>query len=384
MSLLKKHANDLPSAGRDAEGASLVTGVRLARRWSMAEDMATLQADWKLAQTGSGTVQQVAGTLQLSSGAAANGMASALLATMPMLCPVRIAVIAKFSAANPVNCDASIELVDADGAVWAAWSFAGALNSTQTRIATFGAGPIAAPENGTALVISDRVAAARIYEMQLYQDEIRFCQRDPNTANARNTLGIRSMYVPDPNMALYLRVRMQNGAVAPASAPVLTLQGVIVNDINEVPVDLTNTGSSSAAESVPVSITGTPNVNAVNNPSAYLGGYLPTHQSVLAATTNPVLVRNGAINVGGGSVANTSAADIWLKLYNKNAVPLPASDIPVLTVRVPAGQQVSLKNFIPSQGLRLTAGLAYLVTGAASKTDTTAIAAGSVIEIMGV
>jgi hypothetical protein len=32
----------------------------------------------------------------------------------------------------------------------------------------------------------------------------------------------------------------------------------------------------------------------------------------------------------------------------------------------------------------LTAGLAYIVTGAANKTDTTAIAAGSVIEIMGV
>jgi hypothetical protein len=88
-----------------------------------------------------------------------------------MLCPVRIAVIAKFSAANPVNCDASIELVDADSTVQNR-SFAGSLPSTQTKISTFGTGPIAAPENATALVISDRVAAARIYEMQLYQDEI--------------------------------------------------------------------------------------------------------------------------------------------------------------------------------------------------------------------
>jgi hypothetical protein len=98
---------------------------------------------------------------------------------------------------------------------------------------------------------------------------------------------------------------------------VLTLQGVIVNDINEVPVDLTNTGSSSAAESVRFLSYWYTKRQCGEQPICLFGRLFANPSIRTGCNDKPGSGANGAINVGGGSVANTSAADIWLKLYNK-------------------------------------------------------------------
>jgi hypothetical protein len=146
------------------------------------------------------------------------------------------------------------------------------------------------------------------------------------------------MYVPDPNGTVPARPYAKRCSSTGIS-PVLTLQGVIVNDINEVPVDLTNTGSSSAAESVRFSLTGTPNVNAVNNPSAYL--------AAVCQPINPYWLQRQTrfwckwCNQCGRWLCCKHVCRRHLAKAVQQFCTFARQWHPVLTVRVPAGQQVS-------------------------------------------
>lgn len=381
MNLLEKHGK-APKKREDDEGSMIVTGVRAAYRFSFGEAADVIAKHWKIDQAGA-TAAVTAASLQLNSGTTPNAQASAVLQTLKMLAPMRIAVTAKFSQANPANSDFFIELIDNADQVAAAWGFIGGQTTTQGRVLTFGAGQVAAAENASNLSLSDRATAARTYEIQLYPDEIRFSQRDPNTLNARSTGAIRNHCVPDPNAPLRLRIRVKNGATAPASATQLTITGIIVNDITEVPVDMTNTGSNSQAEAVPVLSVPGSSITATAAFSTNSGGAIPIHQSILAASTNAMVIRAAALVLAGGMITNPTAADVWLKLYNQTSAPAPATNTPVLTVKVPAGQQINLGTIMPAAGMRFV-GLAILTTAAPAKTDTTAIAAGVIVELMGV
>lgn len=94
-----------------------------------------------------------------------------------------------------------------------------------------------------------------------------------------------------------------------------------------------------------------------------------------AATTNLTAAVSAPCDLYGIIATNTSAAVKFLKVYNKTSAPVPASDVPVLTICIPAGQLV---NIALEQGLYLNIGLAYSITGADGDTDTTAVAAGDI------
>lgn len=94
-----------------------------------------------------------------------------------------------------------------------------------------------------------------------------------------------------------------------------------------------------------------------------------------AATTNLTSAVTGPCDLYGIIVTNTAAAVKFLKIYNKASAPVLASDIPVLTICLPAGglQSISLE-----QGLYLNIGLAYAITGADADNDATAVTAGDI------
>ena len=74
------------------------------------------------------------------------------------------------------------------------------------------------------------------------------------------------------------------------------------------------------------------------------------------------------------SLSNPTATAAYVKLYNKASAPTPASDVPVLTVPLPANSVV-VQQF-GALGKRFAAGIALGITGAIGKTDTTATVAG--------
>lgn len=381
MSYLDKHGGR-PRPGLDAEGNTIISGVRATRRYSFGEDAAHLAKNWQLEQVGGASAQAGGGQLLLTSGVQAGAKATAVLTTLQVTAPARVAVTCRFANLPPAGTDFYLELVDEFGNVCAGWAFIGGQSATQGRLQTYGAGGIAAPENGGSVTLQDRVAARRTYEIQVYPDEIRFNQRDPNTTAARSTSAVRNDCVPDPQQVLQVRLRVANSS-APASSSTLSVTGVLVTDITEVPVDLTNCGGSSPAEAVPAMLVSGSVVTATPAVSSYGGGAVPVHQSILAAGINATVVRSSPITIAGGTITNPTGTDVWLKLYNQVVSPVPASHTPVMTIRVPAGSNVNLSALLPAVGLRLFNGLAFVVTAQPAKTDTTAVSAGVIVELIG-
>ena len=369
----------------NAEGMPLISAVRDKFRDEFGWAVGELTS--RYSTTGS-TVQPVpsADRLTLTTGVVVNAVCQALL-PLPFVAPAQVSVALQFSAANPVNCDVSMELVDAAGLVCAAVVFPGGSTAAQCRVQTFSKARVPAWENANVgYTISDRVTSARLYTIQLCPDEIRFGQRDTNSNSGRNTFSVRTFRVPDPDEQLFLRIKMANGATAPATPTSLSVLSINVTDINELPVDLTNTGGSSLSESVPVSVVYAASsnllpVSAAPNPHMTLGSYATFSRAITAATTNATLVKASFANLGGGSVINTSAAPMYLKLFNKATAPVVGTDVPFLTVIVPANSQVSMGTFIPSMGIRCTLGLAWCLTAGALHTDVAVVAAGSIVEV---
>jgi hypothetical protein len=99
------------------------------------------------------------------------------------------------------------------------------------------------------------------------------------------------------------------------------------------------------------------------------------------ATTNGALILTGTSNVSSFYATNEGATAAFVKLYNKATAPTVGTDIPEMTIPVPAassgvpGVATLPVGFI---GFRFALGLGISITGGASHSDTTAVAAGQV------
>lgn len=100
-----------------------------------------------------------------------------------------------------------------------------------------------------------------------------------------------------------------------------------------------------------------------------------------AATTNGALVLTGTSNVSSFYATNEGATAAYIKLYNKATAPTVGTDVPEMTIPVPAAVSgVPGVATIPIgfHGFRFALGLGIAITRNAVHTDTTAIGAGEV------
>jgi hypothetical protein len=95
-----------------------------------------------------------------------------------------------------------------------------------------------------------------------------------------------------------------------------------------------------------------------------------------AATTNATAVKASAGTLYNIGASNTGAAAAFIKLYNKASAPTVGTDVPVLTLMVPAGGNVDFD--LGPMGHRFITGLALAITNLAADSDTTAVAAAQV------
>lgn len=106
-------------------------------------------------------------------------------------------------------------------------------------------------------------------------------------------------------------------------------------------------------------------------PNPTLGGFNTYHSLVSAATTNATSVKASSGTIGTITLTNASAAMKFFKLYNKASAPVVGTDTPVSIIGVPPTRTI----VIPfEQGMRLTTGIAYALTGLMPVADTTALA----------
>lgn len=136
-------------------------------------------------------------------------------------------------------------------------------------------------------------------------------------------------------------------------------------------------GSNRVDAAIPV-INGTGNTLNVATTESTL--VTPSTASLTTlATTNIVSAKTTAGTVYNINFTNTSASIVYLKLYNKASAPVLASDVPIVVISIAANSFYTAE--LGRAGLRFSAGIAYAITGAIGFTDTTAIAAGSLLTI---
>ena len=101
----------------------------------------------------------------------------------------------------------------------------------------------------------------------------------------------------------------------------------------------------------------------------------PTAGSVVTtASTNAAVVKSTAGNLFNVSASNPTATPAYVKLYNKATTPTVGTDVPLITIPVPANSAVSFD--LGSLGARFGSGIGRAVTGAIGATDTTNAVAG--------
>lgn len=221
------------------------------------------------------------------------------------------------------------------------------------------------------------VTAQSIYEIEITPDEVWFHAVAPDSTGGRTNSYQRNSIVPDPSQRYALRIRVKNGASAPATSTTVTVAFATITDFTEVNAEITGGRSGShAGMSVPVIVNGMPTTTVQQTFSATQTG--TTNAKVLsAATTNATSVKTTSGRLFAYDIVNTSAAAKFVKFYNKASAPTVGTDVPVFTVALPPNGRAT---FAPSVPLGVfSAGIAYAITAGAADNDTAVVAANDVI-----
>lgn len=152
------------------------------------------------------------------------------------------------------------------------------------------------------------------------------------------------------------------------------------------------TGDSAAAAPVNVQNALTVTNNAAAAPTVQIGQTIQSYSAsatagptllisklIAAASTNSTLIKTGATRLVGGVVTNTSATIKYIKFYNKATAPTVGTDVPVLTLGIPALTTLPITDMLTGAGLQFALGAGFGLTGAAADTDTTVLVAGDVV-----
>ena len=114
-----------------------------------------------------------------------------------------------------------------------------------------------------------------------------------------------------------------------------------------------------------------------NSAASFLATVTPTtptqHTLSAAATINATSVKTSAGTIYGLVLTNMSGGVQYFKLYNKASAPAPATDTPVMVIRLAAGSTLDVA--LGVLGARFTTGIAYCITTGTADTDTTALGA---------
>jgi hypothetical protein len=137
----------------------------------------------------------------------------------------------------------------------------------------------------------------------------------------------------------------------------------ITDGTNQVAVTAANTAASTANPGLVTSIS--PNLP------------VPTMSTISSTnTTNATSVKASAGTVFNILVSNTGSAAAYLKLYNKASAPTVGTDVPVITITVPANGVVCVNPHLI--GIWFSTGIALAITNNAADSDTTAVATAQV------
>lgn len=220
-------------------------------------------------------------------------------------------------------------------------------------------------------------ASGGFFEIEPFADECWFHGGTLDATSGRANSYRRHQQIPDPNAVFKIRLRWLNGGTAPASNTNAVFQYITVQDYAELTAEITaGRGQTVAGQGIGVNVIGT--VPVSGTVTANQGTLVtPTASNInSAATTNATSVKASAGTVYSVTASNTSASPRYVKLYNKASAPTVGTDVPVLTIPVPAGGAINVP--FGATGHRFATGIALAITANAADSDTTAVVASEV------
>lgn len=162
----------------------------------------------------------------------------------------------------------------------------------------------------------------------------------------------------------------------------ITAQGLFAVDVSSAPlIRVICTAYTSGTINIQSAVTTTGNLSpafvaqsstVTANQGTLAAG--TAYSLVTAATTNIAVVKATAGNLFEFTVSNPTATPVHVKLYNKATAPVLTTDVPVMTLPVPANSFVS---YVPGgQGKRFALGIGISVTSGMAANDTAVAVAG--------
>ena len=137
------------------------------------------------------------------------------------------------------------------------------------------------------------------------------------------------------------------------------------------PVPVSGTLTDSQLRLTPVPISPRPNTTGSNGTTPY--------KLISLATTNASIVKSSGGNLYSIVAIGLTSTVRYLKLYNKATAPTVGTDVPVMTIPIPANTQGAGISIPFSMGVNFPLGISLAITGTAADNGTTAIGAGDVI-----
>ncbi|WP_349434244.1 hypothetical protein [Pararhizobium sp. A13] len=230
---------------------------------------------------------------------------------------------------------------------------------------------------GVTVTSSNSTSSAVDALLEVRPQDILMTNVPANSIGARSgSAGRISTSVPDPNKVYKVRLRFKNASSAPATSTVVTINRVIVMDVQEIAVEIASgRGDSASGKGVPVNMSSGVGLIATNS----FGSGTTAHKLLAAATTNATSVKTTSGKLLGGVLKNLSAANKFVKFYSKASAPTVGTDTPIFTIALSANETFQIADFVGPIGHSISTGIAYAITGAVADSDTTAVAAGDVM-----
>lgn len=185
---------------------------------------------------------------------------------------------------------------------------------------------------GIGLVLSQRIANQTFYVELISVDKVTGVPDGKHQAT----------YVFDGTVATNAKYRVQNSAVTPLDSALVTIP--------------TTAGA------------GMYEIEPFGDETWFHGGTLDS--------TNATSIKPTAGNLYSITISNISASARYVKLYNKATAPTVGTDIPILTISIPAGGIINVP--FGEVGYRFGTGIALATTANGLDSDATAIVAGEV------
>lgn len=152
----------------------------------------------------------------------------------------------------------------------------------------------------------------------------------------------------------------------------ISVTGPLTNtELRAVPVNVLGPLTDTQLRLTPVPISPRPNTTGANGTTPY--------KLISLATTNANVVKASGGNLYSIVAIGLSSTVRYLKLYNKATAPIVGTDIPVMTIPIPANTQGAGISIPFSMGVNFPLGISIAITAGSADNDSVAILANEVL-----